>query len=58
MIWMTEAESAGTKELTEAELRRIHKRFGHPSVERLWALLKRADKPALNERISRQTGRP
>jgi len=28
--------------LTEAELRRVHKRFGHPSIQRLRALLERA----------------
>jgi len=35
--------SVGATSLTEAELRRIHKRFGHPSVEKLWKLLHRAD---------------
>ncbi|CRK29788.1 hypothetical protein BN1723_003653 [Verticillium longisporum] len=43
ITYMMGTESDGAAFLTEAELRRIHKRFGHPSVEKLWNLLQRAD---------------
>uniref|UniRef100_A0A8H7KFH4 Integrase catalytic domain-containing protein n=1 Tax=Bionectria ochroleuca TaxID=29856 RepID=A0A8H7KFH4_BIOOC len=42
----TEGQSEEAAELTEAQLRRIHRRFGHPSVEKLWNILQRADKKA------------
>ena len=39
--------------LTETELRRLHRRFGHPSAEKLSALLRQTDHKADNE--TRQT---
>ncbi|EDU46201.1 conserved hypothetical protein [Pyrenophora tritici-repentis Pt-1C-BFP] len=40
--------------LTETELRRLHRRFGHPAVERLIRLLKRAGHEDVDERLLRE----
>ena len=39
--------------LTETELRRIHRRFGHPSVSRLEAILRRADQDYQHEVLAK-----
>lgn len=41
--------------LTSVELSRLHRRFGHPSIERLHALLERAGHDADKEEIKRLT---
>ena len=41
--------------LTSAELSRLHRRFGHPSIERLHALLKRAGQEVDKKSIERLT---
>jgi hypothetical protein len=41
--------------LTSAELSRLHRRFGHPSIERLHALLERASQEADKKSIERLT---
>lgn len=41
--------------LTEVELRRLHRRFGHPTVQRLHLLLRRAGHPIEVEAIERLT---
>src|SRR5271169_2397897 len=35
-------QSVAWSHLTESELRRLHRRFGHPSVQRLFNILQRA----------------
>uniref|UniRef100_A0A093UYI9 Transposon Ty1-NL2 Gag-Pol polyprotein n=1 Tax=Talaromyces marneffei PM1 TaxID=1077442 RepID=A0A093UYI9_TALMA len=40
--YLTESFDAETCFLTETELRRLHRRFGHPSVEKLRRMLERA----------------
>ncbi|KAF7578904.1 hypothetical protein PtrM4_031440 [Pyrenophora tritici-repentis] len=40
--------------LTETELRHLHRRFGHPAVERLIRLLKRAGHEDVDERLLRE----
>uniref|UniRef100_L7JQT6 Integrase catalytic domain-containing protein n=1 Tax=Pyricularia oryzae (strain P131) TaxID=1143193 RepID=L7JQT6_PYRO1 len=50
ITFLTEPEIPGAF-LTERELRRIHRRFGHPSVDKLWKLLQRAGEDADLEAI-------
>lgn len=49
--WLTDGEIERPVEMTETELRRVHRRFGHPSVEKLWSILNRADKWANRDAI-------
>lgn len=50
ITFLTEPEIPGAF-LTERELRRIHRRFGHPSIDKLWKLLQRAGEDANLETI-------
>src|SRR6266516_5383117 len=47
-FFLSKTEQQGTF-LTETELRRLHRRFGHPATERLYKLLKRAGEEDVDE---------
>jgi hypothetical protein len=48
-------ETLAWSHLTETELRQIHRRFGHPSVQRLAAILQRAGYDVRTEAIKKLT---
>jgi hypothetical protein len=53
--WIIEASATAAFHLTEVQLRQLHRRFGHPSVNRLTKILQRADQEFKTEALRRLT---